>query len=274
MTVGIAAIFNEDGKSGIILVADKMISLSNITIEHSISKIEKVYANEVIKIWGVGSGDLSLITDFFEKLRNQCEIIGNKIKTVKNVAELGSSIYNLIIRQKVNKMFLEPLGIDYSIIQKGRVEEQILDNFVNFTNGIIKDIQSNLEILIAGLDEHGAHIFKFYGQDFSISEKLGFDAIGSGADSAVWTLIHKQYDPKKSLNSAIVLCSWAKFQSEESFGVGENTDLCILKDFEKEKWVSNGFLNDLRSKVKNINDDVVKQTEELVKSLNYDKPNI
>ena len=43
MTVGIAAIFNEDGKSGIILVADKMISLSNITIEHSISKIEKVY---------------------------------------------------------------------------------------------------------------------------------------------------------------------------------------------------------------------------------------
>jgi hypothetical protein len=50
----------------------------------------------------------------------------DKLKNVKDIAELGSSICNLIIRQKVNKVFLEPLGIDYSIVQKGRVEEQIL----------------------------------------------------------------------------------------------------------------------------------------------------
>ncbi len=231
MTIGIAGIFSENNKPGLILVADKMISLSTVTIEHSISKIEKVFANEGIEVFSVDSGDLSLITDFFEKLRNQCEIMKDKIKNVKDIAELGSSIYNLIVRQKVSKMFLEPLGIDYSIVQKGRVEEQILDNFVNMTNEIIKNMQLNLGVLIAGLDKGGAHIFKFYGQDFSISEKLGFDAIGSGADSAIWTLIHKQCDPKKSLNSAMVLCSWAKFQSEESFGVGENTDLCILNDF-------------------------------------------
>lgn len=267
MTIGIAGIFKEKDKPGIILVADKMISLSTVTIEHSISKIEKVFANEGIEVFGVGSGDLSLITDFFEKLKNQCEIMKDQMENVKNIAELGSSIYNLIVRQKVNKMFLEPLGIDYSIIQKGRIEEQILDNFVNVTNETIKNIQLNLEVLIAGLDNSGAHIFKFYGQDFTISEKLGFDAIGSGADSAIWTLIHKQYDPKKSLNSAIVLCSWAKFQSEESFGVGENTDLYVLNDFNGEKWVNNDFLNDLREKVKNINNDVVKQTEELTKSL-------
>ncbi len=48
MTVGIGTIFNNGKSPGVLLVADKMISFGQISIEHSMSKINKVLDDKSI----------------------------------------------------------------------------------------------------------------------------------------------------------------------------------------------------------------------------------
>ena len=115
MTVGIGTIFNNGKSPGVLLVADKMISFGQISIEHSMSKINKVLDDKV-KIFGVGSGDVSLTSDFFQRLDEivKKEYSEKKTITVIRVAEIGSFVLSHMVSARVEKQILLPLGLNFN----------------------------------------------------------------------------------------------------------------------------------------------------------------
>ncbi len=91
-----------------------------------------------------------------------------------------------------------------------------------------KILYRELEVLIAGVDSYGPHIFKIEEGDYVPTDSIGYDAVGSGFESANWTLMHQSYDPRKEMSYSLFMTTYAKMNAEESLGVGSRTDGYII----------------------------------------------
>jgi glucosamine 6-phosphate synthetase-like amidotransferase/phosphosugar isomerase protein len=272
MTVGIGTIFNNGKSPGVLLVADKMISFGQISIEHSMSKINKVLDDKV-KIFGVGSGDVSLTSDFFQRLDEivKKEYSEKKTITVIRVAEIGSFVLSHMVSARVEKQILLPLGLNFNDLKEKKVPSELIQKITDDTEEIQKSLYNNIDVIIAGIDEFGAHLCKINSSDYSIADSVGFITTGSGSLSSMWTLLHRTYSSFSDLYTNLILTVQAKLQSEESFGVGTNTDIWLITK-DKATELPKNLIEFIREKTGTItkaqNDELEKVTADLKKNFN------
>ena len=96
---------------------------------------------------------------------------------------------------------------------------------INIDN-LIATFNYNLEVLIAGADDSGAHLYAIAnpGGSYDDFQPIGYVTIGSGALHAVLSLIGLRQAPMHSLRETVFNVYASKRRAEAASGVGRETD--------------------------------------------------
>jgi len=214
-----------------ILVADRMISWGAIGVEYNVSKLEKV-RDDSLKIAGVAARSEALIEEFFDKLRAKCE----NAKCFDDVKQIVSDCVSGIIVDKITDAVLKPMGMDAARFLD-LTERNPTHQFVGEAMTIRQNLSNSLHVVLAVREGDSLKLIlqqptfsytPYSSPEISELSKLGFATVGTGSDSAWWTLVHMGYDPADDIKINLTKALLAKIQAEESHGVGKNTDIMIL----------------------------------------------
>lgn len=234
MTVGIAAICEADEEPKVVIAADRLVTTglgTRIEYEHTNSKMEEIVDTDGVRAMGVGAGALSLTDELFYKLRGELDETHDKV--VRDVVEKAIDASDTLLRESIERQILSPQGFDsYEEFNKS---QKTLDKGV--INGIQsdiierkKDVFRGMNVLIAGVDSEGAHLYGVRENDMARYDSIGYHVVGSGSDPATSSFIRNQYDDTCSLEDAVMSVVEAKIRAEEAQGVGRQVDIAIIDD--------------------------------------------
>jgi len=255
MTVVIATIYNKGNteNNGCVIIADKMLSYRDIAVETDGSKLHKLVDLPELRAVMGAAGAAELIEDFSQRLQEKIQdslssgAKEGKIETVRDVVKLGVRTLNGMVKENVES-FLIPYGVTLNDVFKQSVPTDLLALVGKRLEDYRKELYQELEVLIAGVDTYGAHIFKIEDGDYVPTDSIGYDAVGSGFESSNWTLMHQSYDSRGDLPYALFMSAYAKVNAEESLGVGMRTDGYVLER-KGIRELKDGEIDLLRSKI-------------------------
>lgn len=250
MTVGIAAICNgSDGEEPcVIVVADRLVTTgrsTRIEYEHTSTKIQEVIDTNAVTSFSVASGSLSLADDLFLKLNE--EIMEEGPTKIRSIVEEGVDAFHRLEQETYNNQILGPMDLTLDDLKNGDLalsneyQRAILEDIYNTKD----EIESNLHILIAGVDDDGPHIYSLEQADLARHDDIGYATIGSGSLSAQLTFTRNRYDTDCSFNDALMTVVEAKSRAEEAQGVGRKMDIAIIRKNDVEV-INDDEVDDLR----------------------------
>ena len=189
MTICIAAIC-ESGKN-VVACADRMFTAPaplNLEFETEEQKVEQLAP----RCPALKSGNSGYGTEVLNAVRQNLR--GSQNPTIADVSESLKNQYASIRAHKADEtIVLSALGSDFSaFLQKGGT----LPSYLQLQPGIYQQLvmamqqfNMNVEIIVAGIDQSGAHIYRVSHPGTAIClDKLGYDAIGSGGIHALTRL--------------------------------------------------------------------------------------
>jgi 20S proteasome alpha/beta subunit len=222
MTVGIAALC--DSGMGCVLAADQMIAAEqSLGYEFETEDVGKIVPL-VDSIYALVAGNILFANEIIEAARLQ-------IKTprdVKQVAEVVRKTYQDVRRQQVVRSELEPRGLDLNSFYQ--IQQRLLPNIVQAVDQAFKQHNLGVELLIAGQDELGSHIFTVqHPGEIVYYNPLGFAAIGPGGPHAIYYLLESKYSKSLKNEEVEELLRKAKLRAELSPRVGKGVQLVSVK---------------------------------------------
>lgn len=232
MTVGIAAICQEDKDPHVVLAADRMITTGvkpRIEYEHTESKIQTIHDNEVVNCMGVASGTVTYIEEFFDRLDEKLE--GTEPTSVKDIAQRARDAYTELAQDTAENTVLDQLDISLSELsdldedRDSDVVASLLSDVADHQN----DFANQLEVLLGGVDGLGAHLYSVEQFDLNPQNTIGYHAVGSGTQPAQSVFIRNSYDTSANVKRGILNVIEAKDRSEQARGVGTEMDLAIIQ---------------------------------------------
>lgn len=243
MTVGIGAIC-EDGKSAVV-AADKMVTFgSPMNLQTEPPALKKII-DLTDRVLLVFSGNTA---DGEEIINASRPRLTDEIKSsVARIAEIVKESYGRHKQRKAEETILRPLlGADFSQFQK-MVAESPASQILAQVLGTLVQHNLNTEILVAGIDDAGAHVFAIThpGQLLPLGT-TGFGTVGSGGIHAGVRMSMAQHTRSASLVETVYNVYEAKRASEVAPGVGKLTDMAIIRN-GKICFCSNGLLEALNS---------------------------
>jgi hypothetical protein len=242
MTVCIAAICD---RSWVLGVSDRMLTSGDIQAQPKQSKIVPL-SNAIFAMY---SGDVTLATDLLAEITRICGVRirqepGNWWR-LQDVAALWRKLYLQRKTERAEANFLSPLGLtSESFIEKQRsmsenIAQQVTTRLLNYT---IEDV----EVIFAGIDPTGAHLFVARNEHIECVDGIGFAAIGSGRQHAISALTFAGYTRDASGARAVSCLSIAKLRAETAPGVGPETDTFMVLDMGRTDAVHDTIMADLR----------------------------
>jgi len=225
MTICIAAIC-ESGRK-VVVASDRMITAGFLSLEfeHPSSKIDTL-ANSTV---GLTAGDALANTELFRACRGMVSQF--QAPSVEMIATHVKEQFVRLRQQKAEERHLAPRGLTFQgFYQEGLINRIPPDLAVHIDSEIQRGVFP-LEIIIAGVDSAGAHIYGV--TDPGVSEcydRLGFHAIGSGETHALLTIIGGEHAPERAINDTVFLVYEAKRKAELAQGVGNATELGIISE--------------------------------------------
>ena len=244
MTVCIAALC-ENGKS-VIMAADRMVTgeYLSITFEHLLSKIFHIADCCVI----ASSGDANVKTDVFHGAKPNIDCL--KTPDVKDIVDEIKKSYANERKRVIIEKILFPQGFD-SFKDFYEYQHMLNPEVTKRIQIEIREYDFNLQILIAGVDQTGGHIYRIDNPGTSIPhDSIGFEVIGSGTQHAMTTLISNDYSIGFSTKKALFAVYEAKKISEKAPGVGKTyTDMAIVSN----------------QGISKITDDIIRELDEIRK---------
>lgn len=222
MTVCLALLCDSQDK--VVAVADRMVSVEFLSLqfEQHTKKVDQIGDRFVALTAGDALGHTEIIREAIRRTDQQSQ---------PSVFEVASHIEASFIesRQKLaENSILRRVGLDY---------ETFLDQQRNLTPELVsalvsgyQDVELEIELLVAGVDGTGAHLYLISDPGVTTCfDSIGYAAIGSGLPHAEGFLTEADYSPQISLNWAIWLCYVAKRRSERAPGVGSKyTDILVI----------------------------------------------
>jgi len=232
MTVGIAAICQEESDPKIVLAADRMITTGmnpRIEYEHTKSKIETVHDNDVVNCMGVASGTVTYIEQFFERLDEKIE--GREPTSVKDIANRAREAYVELARDVAENQVLDQFDITLSELSDldSDQDSELVAGLLSDVSDVQNKFASQLEVVLGGIDGMGPHIYSIEQFDMNPQNQIGYHAIGSGDQPARSVFIRNSYDTTSDVERGILNAIEAKDRSEEARGVGSEMDLAIIE---------------------------------------------
>lgn len=227
MTVGIGALC-EDGKS-IVIAADKMVTfgppMNLLTEPPGLKKITKLDARCAL----IFSGSVPDGEEIVAAALRQAGSLGKS--SIEKIAGIVKSAYVSLKKKRVEETILGPmLSADFPQFQT-LVAQSSSSQILQQVLGIIMQHNMELELIIAGIDDSGAHLFiTSHPGLVAPVDTMGFAAIGSGGLHAAIRMTLGQHTKSASLADAIYGVYEAKKASEVAPGVGKLTDMAVVRN--------------------------------------------
>jgi 20S proteasome alpha/beta subunit len=227
LTVGIGAIC-ENGKAAVV-AADKMVTFGNPmnlqTEPPALKKIIELTERTLMVFSGSTADGEEIVTGA------KPSIAVNPRQPVKSIAEAVKESYSKHKQRRVEDNILRPLlGADFAQFQT-LVAQSPTSQVLQQVLGLIMQHNLNTDLLVAGLDDSGAHVFVIThpGQLLPLAT-TGFGSVGSGAVHAGVRMSLAQHTSAASLVDTLYNVYEAKRASEVAPGVGKLTDLALIQD--------------------------------------------
>ena len=246
MTICIAAACNE-GKA-IVAMADKMITYTAPPFhqfEHPRPKVYSIAKNAVI----LTAGSALLPSDFINKIENlkRKYLKGEESIEIplRTLADIISEAFRELRRDLIVQRYLMKYDLewkDYINFIRGGLGGARESGSSLPSSGIfgiaspmvkifadIEDFKLELEVILAGVDEEGAHIYVI--EDPGIKNNfndIGYAAIGTGYYHAIRSFIENNYSIDIPLWKALYIVFEAKKYAESAPGVGSETDAAVI----------------------------------------------
>ena len=214
----------------LVFATDRMVTTAPLPIEfeHKIPKIAEITKYCV----GLVAGSALRGKGIFEAVQDQT---GGKSLSIHKIAQTAKIVYQNQRLQIIEDIFLKSKGLSLQLYtEKGKdilplSLHQQLDRQISTFN-------FQLEVIIAGVDEHGPHIYSIYNPGFiECYDSIGFHAVGTGALHILASL-YNVYDPECIPAESIYCVLRAKRDAEIAPGVGQRTDLGIIDNTKKLKY--------------------------------------
>jgi len=222
MTVCIGAIC-ENGEK-VVVAADRMSSVSQpipVVYEATRAKIIPLTSYCVL----LASGVVTTLTEFtnYAKPRVQRE----RSPKISRIAQILAGCYEELRKREVDNFFLKPRNLSF---------ETFYRNFHDFPQEFASKLDEDiwkykypLELLIAGVDPSGGHLYLIYnpGVEYCFDE-IGHCEVGEGAPHAKLTFMSSGYSKDLPLPEVIYMTYEAKKRAESAPHVGEKTDMAVI----------------------------------------------
>jgi len=148
--------------------------------------------------------------------------------TVADIVEKVKDGYQRARRKKIEELFIKPRGLTLEeFLQSGRA---LLPEAAMVIDENLASFDYGLEILVAGTDGEGAHIYLINNPGTSeCFDSIGYHAIGSGEPLAISSLIESGYSDAMSLKETMWAVYEAKKRAENAPGVGRGADFTLVE---------------------------------------------
>lgn len=237
MTICIAALC--DQSRTIVIAADKMVGSPFIEADTRINKVQPIHGQWITMF---SCDDASSIEDILRSARDNLATI--KDPTQSDARNALTAAYAAVRLRKAESTFL--VGRSFTLqrfIAEGR--SLLGDQLFAQIERQIASFDLGVEFLVAGHHAGYGYIFSVLnpGRDTAYSIP-GFHAIGSGELNALSSLSQRGVDPVMYLAKTLYFVYEAKRYAELVGGVGETSDIFILRADRKEQ-VSEEVLKEL-----------------------------
>jgi 20S proteasome alpha/beta subunit len=224
MTVCVAALCER--RRALVLVSDKMIGMGLVQTELKIEKVRRLCPDWWIMMAG---DDVSLAFDVTDYA--QSALTGRPRLDSGFVIGEVEKAYRKRRDEDAEALYLSPIGWSLSLFQSegGLKLHPALHQELQ---GKLRGHRLPIELIVAGFDtKNVGHIFSIHhpGVHKNWSDVPGFYAIGSGKYIAQQMMLYREPNISMKLPNILYFAFEAKIFSEESPGVGVDSDIYIAK---------------------------------------------
>jgi 20S proteasome alpha/beta subunit len=223
MTVCIGALC-EDGKSAVV-AADKMVTFgAPMMLQTEPNTFKKIYSltPECVLLFSGSVPDGEQVMALMPAPAAKSQIL--------KIAESAKTAYAQLKKNRTEETILRPLlGLDFAQFQ-ALVGQSSSSQILQQVIGMIMQHNLQLDILVAGVDDSGSHLFAITHPGVLMPmDTNGFTAIGSGGLHAAVRLSLGQHTKTATLVETVYSVYEAKRAAEVAPGVGKLTDMAIIK---------------------------------------------
>lgn len=224
MTVCVAAICDDNKVVG---AADRMLTSGSIQFQPEQTKLVQLTSSIVAMIAGDMSVHAELLAKVQRSINDRIAAEPNNWWSVADIASLYESEYSRLRRRLAERDLLEPLGLDLDSYI-GRQRELSGDLVSKIATELINYQLPVTELIFAGVDEGGPHIYSVGNGKATCQDGVGFAAIGVGSWHASSQLMVAGHTRKAPLSRSVYLTFAAKKRAEIAPGVGTETDMFLI----------------------------------------------
>lgn len=220
MTVCIGAICMK-GEAAIV-ASDRMVTsyYPPIEFEHTKSKIFQITEYCLALTAGDALKPIKMIPRIKDGL--------GKDPYIESIVDTTTEIYQVLRSEDAEEWYLKPRSMSKEVFYTRGIGIFPQDLF-SLIDQKITSHNFGLELLIAGVDNLGAHIYSIRNPGKSdCFDTLGFNAIGVGYLHAIQVFIAHSYKSSYSIEEALNIVYAAKKAAEVAPGVGKEMDISIL----------------------------------------------
>ena len=222
MTICIAAICDNNQK--IVVASDRMITASHLSqqFEHGVPKMEEISKSCL----AVTAGSALAPREIFSSVRTWASSKSNT--SISEIVEEVKNRFNKLRIRKAEEKYIKSRGFE-SVEDFYSKSQSLPPQIVVPINEKLENEELGVEVLIAGVDSDGAHVY--WVTDPGVSncyDSLCYSAVGSGEPHALHTFIAESYDGSVSLKKALFVVFEAKRNAENAPGVGSKSDFWII----------------------------------------------
>lgn len=222
MTVCIAAMC-EDSKK-IVAGSDRMLTsgMLSLAFEPIRPKIVPLSESCVMMTAGPALRDIEL-----EKYVRK-ELAGMTRVAIPLIVEKVKDGYQAARKKKIEELYIKPRGLTLQkFLEEGRA---LVPDVAMLIDEQLATYDYELEVLIAGVDSDGAHIYAVYNPGTAeCFDSLGYHSIGSGEPHSAYSLIEGAHSHRAGLQEAMWAVYEAKKRAERAPGVGQTDDFVIIE---------------------------------------------
>ncbi len=242
MTVCISAVCQFPGNLGSMIIgcSDRMLTLGATEYQPAQAKFYQfATAPNVITLVAGNISPAIVICDATNR-----RLLENPSTKTRLVAEICADEYANHQRHLAQREVLDPLGLTHA---RFLADQRKLDpEFIRRTANDMISISVGVEIMIAGQDDEGAHIYVIRdravltGSELAgtqrVEDPVGFAAIGIGATHAYSQFTLANYDRRWPLGRALFLLYSARRRAQVAPGVGEDADWFFVSGGKAERF--------------------------------------
>lgn len=215
MTVCVASI---SCGNRVIGASDRMLSTAEIAFEPPTSKVRALTS----AIFAMTAGDAAFQAEILGTVRSDIDAYIAEPHadwlSVREVAELYLTHWNNAKRRRAESALLAPLGLNSStFVSASGLDPSVSDRIAN---ALIAFQVPRVEVIIAGIDKTGAHIWVIEDGHIHCENGVGFACIGAGRRHADSQMMTGQHHAFAGLSQALVMTHAAKKRAEVSPSVG------------------------------------------------------